>query len=84
MDCIRGAAAGLDDPNMNEERKARGHKAVTAKHRPGSDSTNIARKQASAMADALKMVKADPAYSSLGQDLRNQIDLLIKRLRLPH
>jgi ParB family transcriptional regulator, chromosome partitioning protein len=56
--------------------KADGKTRIAAKYLPGAAYTKGLKKQAPALAETLRSVKADPAYASLAPDLRKKLDEL--------
>jgi ParB-like chromosome segregation protein Spo0J len=62
---------------MQDTAKARGHKAVTARDRPGRDAEYVAHKNASSMIDALRAVMDDPGFASLSPGVRDRVEKLV-------
>lgn len=56
---------------------ASGQKRITEKSLPGAQLAKVIKKQAPAMADTLRDVKADPGFSSLSQELREKLQALL-------
>ncbi|MDN7577383.1 hypothetical protein QZM25_32740 [Burkholderia contaminans] len=57
--------------------KASGKTRVTGKNLPGAQLDKVVKKQAPAMADTLRSVKADPGYTALAPEIRERLESLL-------